>query len=496
MPVEVTRSDGTTDDLLGGVPTRAGRLRIIGLDDAVRLARVNGLSLPVLASGYPNPSSQLEWSPHTNLWDPSRSSRWLTKGLFIFTDESGKFYHAPAGLTCYRIGLQDSGPLNNIGLRTGSVTTFLDGPEAAARQVQDRVALGAGLNGTYTVSYSRTTRKFTIACTETFTMTAVASDNALTMLGFTSAPYSGASTYTADLPSIHTEERIIVPLDTVHSTSNIDKFWLWRYVALADIDGLQRLIQLPAGVTGGFGVEIIVGPDADVLDTLDPASLPAGYHSATLTDLDPQPDGPREGLRDHLILDFQFYLNKTELPTSKDADLFMRVRFGNTYSTDPALSIGAIIASTGYWPSKGVKTGHPWQSAPTAGHMVSPRGFRSPVNTPLGGRRARYTFDSSNFMTEKEWWWLWRTIGDPLDDSKSGGLRRPLFIRDPGIAPWEALTSLVPNISIGSSVDSGFERHGNYDTGFGYLTLDNIVRGDVGDRWEGNLDFVEEPRPE
>ena len=99
-------------------------------------------------------------------------------------------------------------------------------------------------------------------------------------------------------------------------------------------------------------------------------------------------------------------------------------------------------------------------------------------------------------MTDAEWWWLWRTISDPLDDSMSGGLRRPLFLRDTGIDPHAHLTQLVPNIQVSSSVDSGFERHGNHDTGFGYLTFDNVTRGDIADRWHGDLNFTEEPRPE
>lgn len=210
-----------------------------------------------LASGDPNPSSELGHSPFRNVFSPDRSDLWQTSGMFVcsFTGtdgfEMGQNWRIRVTSATYGVlDLQLLEPLGTL--------TFYRTPHHIAAKLQQRLNEG-GRSG-YVVRYSdeltergtgvAATYKFTVSHpTDTFSLD-ITGDDCWDTLGWPSgSPAAGSHT---GLVRIHTEEWFTINMGASflmrHGAESLNAK-TYRWLALVDLNFWPQ----PAGVTHWSG---------------------------------------------------------------------------------------------------------------------------------------------------------------------------------------------------------------------------------------------------
>lgn len=148
--------------------------------------------------------------PVTNLQLNTRSRVWRTTGTFVIDATNNK------------LDFNEGGAQITATLANATYT-----PTTLAAEIKSKMDASVGV-GTYTVSYSTTTGKWTISVTgaATFNILWNTGTNTATSVGPSigfpvSANSTGATTYTGSLVAIHTEESVIVDLGSALTVDSV-----------------------------------------------------------------------------------------------------------------------------------------------------------------------------------------------------------------------------------------------------------------------------------
>lgn len=148
--------------------------------------------------------------PASNVGKPIRSQVWRSSGNFTITTSNNKINFKESA-----IGVELTATITN-----GDYT-----PTTLATEIKTQMEAVTGLGRTYTITYSTSTGKWTITgqtYLDLLFLTGTDIANSLHLsLGFATADYSGAVTYTGAKAAIHTNEAIIIDL---LSTEEVDSF--------------------------------------------------------------------------------------------------------------------------------------------------------------------------------------------------------------------------------------------------------------------------------
>ena len=235
MPLGVPATS-SSNPYSGSSPTNVRTLWVMA-DNALRHEET---LFPTLAGSVPNPSSEDPRRPWENILTPQPEEPGAFDGLFVFSDSTDRGYTFANPITggCYSLTISSV----TIDLRDATPTTFVSGGTATARHVQAKIRASAIPNAsTFSVTYSTTTRKFTISSTAgAFTMWKKSLDttSALLMLGFTASgdTYSGAATYTGAEARFHSDDWLVMRVDpSIYGPPGTSaEFARWRWLWMVE----------------------------------------------------------------------------------------------------------------------------------------------------------------------------------------------------------------------------------------------------------------------
>lgn len=287
MPLDVETTSGSSDKL-AGLPTAV--LPQAG-DDVVRFLSLNlldhpGKLFPVLPSARPNPGSEKPWAPWTNVATPLLGEAARTLGQFIVTAETTKqFEFAPN----YNLRITEGITTVNVDVRSpNGTTTYWQDPRKLASEIRAELRASALPSAsTYDCIFdddrnsTAPTFKWTVKNTAgvNFTMTGKPTDanSVLPSIGFPSASYSGASTYTGAV-AIHTEESAVLDLNWFPDSA-VTTATRWGVGGTESTSRYRWLVLILPNLTGSGGAAGTAGdPKLHV------------YLGTTLASVDNQPD--------------------------------------------------------------------------------------------------------------------------------------------------------------------------------------------------------------
>lgn len=195
------------------------------------------------------PSSEDSEFPASNLQLYSRARTWRASGYFVITSSNNKLNFDEGGSEL-----------------TATITAATYTPTTLAAEIKTQMD-GAGGAGTYTVTFSTSTGKWTLASDQaTFNLLwNTGTDTANTIgdtIGFdTSADDTGAVTYTGDNIALHTEEFLVVDLGSALAVDSVA-------LMFNPIDGITTsstaTIKIQANASNSWGspsVDVTLTPD-------------------------------------------------------------------------------------------------------------------------------------------------------------------------------------------------------------------------------------------